>query len=74
MIFKEQLQVLSRTCTGNTVPFCSLGDHLKDSNKASSLGSIVRVGPNEISIDDIEVHNSVLFCQGPKFMKVSDIT
>lgn len=47
---------------------------MKDSNKASSLGSIVRVGPNEISIDDIEVHNSVLFCQGPKFMKVSDIT
>jgi hypothetical protein len=31
---------------------------------------MVRIGPNEVSIDDVNVHNSVLYCQAPKFMKV----
>jgi hypothetical protein len=33
-------------------------------------GPIVRIGPNEVSIDDGHVHNTVLYCQAPKFMKV----
>ncbi|MCJ1301335.1 hypothetical protein MMC08_004134 [Hypocenomyce scalaris] len=32
-------------------------------------GPIVRVGPNEVSINDPEVHNSALYCQGSTFMK-----
>lgn len=36
----------------------------------SITGSIVRIGPNEVSVNDVEVHNSVLFCQAPKFLKV----
>lgn len=33
-------------------------------------GSIVRIGPEEVSINDVAVHNEVLYCQAPKFMKV----
>jgi hypothetical protein len=35
-----------------------------------SAGPIVRIAPNEVSINDPEIHNSVLYCQGPTFMKV----
>ncbi|KAJ5626406.1 hypothetical protein N7510_002715 [Penicillium lagena] len=34
-------------------------------------GPIVRIGPNEVSIDDIEIHNRVLYCQAPKYMKAA---
>jgi hypothetical protein len=34
------------------------------------LGSIVRIAPNEISIDDHDVHNGVLYSSATKFMKV----
>ncbi|PVH70738.1 cytochrome P450 [Cadophora sp. DSE1049] len=33
------------------------------------LGPIVRIGPNEVSINDVEVHNNVLYKQRTKFMK-----
>lgn len=33
-------------------------------------GPIVRLGPNEVSVSDFDVHNSVLYCQAPKFLKV----
>ncbi|KAK7897458.1 hypothetical protein LTR67_005347 [Exophiala xenobiotica] len=32
-------------------------------------GSIVQIGPNEVSVSDVDIHNSVLFCQAPKFFK-----
>ncbi|KAH8721521.1 cytochrome P450 [Phaeosphaeriaceae sp. PMI808] len=34
-------------------------------------GSIVRIAPNEISIDDHEAHNGVLYSSGTNFMKAS---
>jgi hypothetical protein len=33
-------------------------------------GPIIRVAPNEVSVNDISFHNTVLYNQGPKFMKV----
>ena len=33
------------------------------------MDQLCEVGPYEVSIDDVDVHNSVLYCQGSKFMK-----
>lgn len=36
-------------------------------------GPIVRISPNEISVDDISVYNGVLYRQAPQFIKVSSL-
>jgi hypothetical protein len=39
-------------------------------NSQSIPGAIVRIGPNEISINDVDVYNDVLYRQAPSFLKV----
>lgn len=37
----------------------------------SAIGPVVRISPNELSIDDTDAHNSIIYSHASDFMKVN---